>query len=159
MISTLKKANHRTRSIKIFSSMNGVKALKGCLGCWCVSTRAQSLPSPPTCASRNTYGPSSFLCSMIFWACSTGISICRAGGIQELMKQLMMVVIFLWMMDSSQCEWHKSWTKQSGTVLYQSTLQYVPPSFVLWGRACNTSELSKALSFRLRSLTLCLAFI
>lgn len=29
---------------------------------------------------------------------------------QELMKQLMMVVIFFWMMDSLQCEWHKSWT-------------------------------------------------
>lgn len=62
-----------------------------------------------TCASLKMYGPSSFLRSTIFFACSGGMSICKAGGMAELIKQSIIAVIFFWIMAPAQWEWHKSW--------------------------------------------------
>lgn len=66
-----------------------------------------------TWASLKMYGPSSLRFSRMCWACSGGMSICRAGGMEELIKQLMMVEIFCWMVVSSLWEWQRS-CKQSG---------------------------------------------
>ena len=37
------------------------------------------------------------MCSIIYWACFTGISICKVGGILQLIKQLTKFGTFLWM--------------------------------------------------------------
>lgn len=62
----------------------------------------------PTWASLKMYGPSSLRFSKIRSACSGGMWICRAGGTEDLMKQLMMVETFFWMVMSSLWEWHRS---------------------------------------------------
>jgi len=48
-----------------------------------------------TCASLNTYGPSSFLFSINFSAISLEMSICSEGGMCELMKQFIIDKILL----------------------------------------------------------------